>query len=98
MSGVIDNIPFAAAMLPVVRYLSTTVPGMSGGVLYYSLALGADLGGNSSLIASSANLVVAGISERAGYRITFRKFISIGLPATLITTAVGTIWLLIHFF
>jgi Na+/H+ antiporter NhaD/arsenite permease-like protein len=98
LSGVIDNIPFAAAMLPVVRYLSVTVPGMEGGVLFYSLALGADLGGNSSLIASSANLVVAGISERAGYRITFRKFVAIGLPATLITTAVGTVWLLIHFF
>jgi Na+/H+ antiporter NhaD/arsenite permease-like protein len=98
LSGIIDNIPFAAAMLPVVRYLSATLPEVSGGVLYYALALGADLGGNSSLIASSANLVVAGISERAGYRITFRKFVSIGLPATLITTAVGTIWLLFHFF
>jgi Na+/H+ antiporter NhaD/arsenite permease-like protein len=85
-------------MLPVVRYLTATLPGISGNALYFSLALGADLGGNSSLIASSANLVVAGISERAGYRITFRKFVEIGLPATLITTAVGTIWLLIHFF
>lgn len=98
MSGVIDNIPFAAAMLPVVRFLSTTVPGIDNDALYYTLALGADLGGNSSLIASSANLVVAGIADRAGYPITFRKFLAIGLPATLITVTLGSLWLYIRFF
>lgn len=97
LSGVIDNIPFAAAMLPVVKFLSRTVPDINGSALYYALALGADLGGNTTLIASSSNLVVAGIAERAGYPISFRRFISVGLPATIITVALGCIWLLIRF-
>lgn len=96
-SGVIDNIPFAAAMLPVGRALSRSVPGLAGNALYYALALGSDLGGNSSLIASSANLVVAGITERAGYPITFMKFLRIGLPATLVTVTLGSVWLILRF-
>lgn len=95
ISGIVDNIPFAAAMLPVVGYLTRTVPGAQSNVLFFALAIGANLGGNSSLIGSSANLVVAGIAERAGYRITFRSFLKVGIPTTLITTAIGTIWLLI---
>ena len=98
LSGVIANIPFAAAMLPVVRFLTAATPGIDGNALYYTLALGADMGGNSSLIASSANLIVAGITERAGYPLTFMKFLSAGLPATIITTALGMLWLLIRFF
>lgn len=97
VSGVVDNIPFAAAMLPVVRFLTRTIPGAESNALYYGLAIGADLGGNSSLIGSSANLVVAGITERAGYKITFRKFLQVGIPATAITAAVGCLWLIIHF-
>jgi len=97
VSGMVDNIPFAAAMLPVVKFLTRTIPGAENHSLYYGLAIGADLGGNSSLIGSSANLVVAGITERAGYKITFRKFLHIGLPATAITTAIGCLWLIIHF-
>jgi Na+/H+ antiporter NhaD/arsenite permease-like protein len=97
LSGVIDNIPFAAAMLPVVKFLTRTIPGAQNHALYYGLAIGADLGGNSSLIGSSANLVVAGITERAGYKISFRRFLQVGLPATLITTAIGCLWLIIHF-
>jgi Na+/H+ antiporter NhaD/arsenite permease-like protein len=97
LSGVVDNVPLAAAMLPVVRFMTHMIPGADGNVLYYGLAIGADLGGNASLIAASPNLVVAGITERAGYRLSFRKFMAIGLPATLLTTALGSLWLLIRF-
>jgi Na+/H+ antiporter NhaD/arsenite permease-like protein len=97
VSGVVDNIPFAAAMLPVVKLLARTVPGAESKVLYYALSTGANLGGNSTLIGSSANLVVAGVTERAGYKITFRKFMQVGLPATAITTAIGCLWLIIRF-
>ncbi len=97
LSGVIDNIPFTAVMLPAVDYLARTVPGAAGSALYFALALGAATGGNITLIASSPNLVVAGISERAGYPLTFLEFLKIGVPATLITTAVGAVWLLIRF-
>jgi Na+/H+ antiporter NhaD/arsenite permease-like protein len=97
LSGVIDNIPFTAAMLPVVGYLTQTIPGAESGVLWFGLSIGAAMGGNSTLIGSSPNLVTAGISERAGYRITYRGFLVIGLPATIITVLIGTVWLLIRF-
>ncbi len=97
LSGVVDNIPFAAAMLPVVKFLTSTVPGASNQALYYSLSVGAAMGGNSTLIGASANLVTAGIAERAGYRITYVEFIKVGMPAMILTVAVGVAWLLIKF-
>jgi Na+/H+ antiporter NhaD/arsenite permease-like protein len=97
LSGVIDNIPFTATMLPVVGYLSRTIPGAENDVLWYALSIGAAMGGNSTLIGASPNLVTAGISERAGYRITYMGFLKVGLPATLLTVAVGTVWLFIRF-
>ncbi|TKJ30402.1 MAG: citrate transporter [Chloroflexi bacterium B3_Chlor] len=97
MSGLIDNIPFTAAMLPVVGFLSKTIPGASNKALFYGLSVGAAMGGNSTLIGASANMVTAGITERAGYRISYMRFLKIGLPATIITVAMGTIWLLIRF-
>lgn len=97
LSGVIANIPFTAAMLPVVGFLSRVVPGAEGKVLFYGLSVGSAMGGNSSLIGASANLVTAGIAERAGYPITYAKFLKIGFPATIITVAAGTLWLFIRF-
>ena len=97
MSGLIDNIPFTAAMLPVVGFLTRTIPGASNKVLFYGLSVGAAMGGNSTLIGASANMVTAGITERAGYPISYMRFLKIGLPATIITVAMGTIWLLIRF-
>ncbi len=97
LSGVIDNIPFAATMLPVIAYLTRTIPGAENDVLWYALSIGAAMGGNSTLIGASPNLVTAGIAERAGFRITYLQFLKVGLPATLLTVAVGTVWLLIRF-
>lgn len=54
------------------------------------------MGGNGLLVGSSANLVVAGIAERAGYRLTFRRFFEAGFPALLITTAIGCGWLFLQ--
>ena len=96
-SGLIENIPFAAAMLPVVRYLARAIPGADAVMMYYGLSIGAGMGGNSSLIGSSPNLVTAGISERAGFPIRFVDFLIVGLPATVITVGLGLLWLFIHF-
>jgi len=97
LSGIIANIPFTAAMLPVVGFLTRTVPGASNQVLFYGLSIGSAMGGNSSLIGASANLVTAGIAERAGYRINYVEFIKVGLPATILTVAAGVVWLFIRF-
>lgn len=97
LSTVVASIPFTAAMLPVVGFLSGVVPGAHSRVLFYALSVGASLGGNGSLIGSSSNLVTAGIAERAGYPISYKAFLKVGLPALLVTTAVGTLWLFIRF-
>jgi Na+/H+ antiporter NhaD/arsenite permease-like protein len=65
--------------------------------LWYGLSIGAAMGGNSTLIGASPNLVTAGISERAGYPISYRKFLVIGFPAMIITVLIGTAWLFIRF-
>jgi Na+/H+ antiporter NhaD/arsenite permease-like protein len=97
LSGVIDNIPFTATMLPVVDFLTRTIPGAGSNVLWYGLSIGSAMGGNSTLIGSSPNLVTAGISERAGYKISYMDWLKVGLPVMLITVTVGTIWLIIRF-
>jgi Na+/H+ antiporter NhaD/arsenite permease-like protein len=96
-SGVIDNIPFAAALLPVVGYLTNSLPGGSSKVLFYGLSVGSNLGGNSTLIGSAPNMVTAGILENAGYPVSYITFLKLGVPATIITVATATIWLLIRF-
>lgn len=96
-STVVANIPFTAAMLPVVGFLSSTVPGADNKVLFFCLSIGSAMGGNGSLIGASANMITAGISERAGYPISYVYFLKKGFPALLITVGLAAIWLLIHF-
>jgi len=97
LSTVIANIPFTAAMLPVIGYLTATIPGADSKVLFYCLSVGSAMGGNGSLIGASANMVTSGIAERAGYPITYMYFLKKGFPALLITVGLATVWLFIHF-
>ena len=93
-SAIVDNIPFTATMLPVVAYLTQTIP-HAGNTLWWALALGACLGGNGTLIGASANVVTAGLAERAGYPITFKYFLKIGGPAMIVSVIISMVWLLI---
>ncbi len=93
-SAFVDNIPFTATMLPVVAYLSATVPN-AGNTLWWALSLGACLGGNGTLIGASANVVTAGFAERSGFPMTFNNFIKVGMPVMIISVAIATVWLLI---
>lgn len=97
LSGVIDNIPFTAAMLPVADYLTKAVPGGESGLFFWALALGAGFGGNASLIGAAPNLIAAGIAERAGFPVTYLRFLVDGLPVTIISVAIATLWLLVRF-
>jgi Na+/H+ antiporter NhaD/arsenite permease-like protein len=97
LSTVVANIPFTAAMLPVVGYLTGTVPGAQNKVLYYCLSVGSAMGGNGSLIGASANMVTAGIAERAGFPVSYGYFLKKGVPALLITVALAVLWLLLRF-
>jgi Na+/H+ antiporter NhaD/arsenite permease-like protein len=97
LSIAIANIPLTASMLPIVRFLSRTIPAAHNQVLYYALSMGAAMGGNGLLIGAEANLVTAGITQQAGTPISFKEFLKIGLPVTYITLAAGFLWLLLRF-
>jgi Na+/H+ antiporter NhaD/arsenite permease-like protein len=86
-SGIVDNIPFTAAMLPVVEQLQEGSPGDDA--YWWALSIGACFGGNATLIAAAANVAAAGMSERAGRKIGFMEFLRIGLPATLLSLVIG---------
>jgi Na+/H+ antiporter NhaD/arsenite permease-like protein len=94
LSGVIDNIPYTATMIPVVADLQAS-GGHESDVLWWALAIGADLGGNATIIGASANVILASMAEREGHPISFGAFLRYGLPVTLGTVLISTayIWL-----
>jgi len=96
LSAVIDNIPYVATMSPIVAEMvdASGGPGQAD-VLWWSLALGADLGGNATAVGASANVVVIGLAERAGQRISFWEFTKYGLVVTAVTVTIsaGYLWL-----
>jgi Na+/H+ antiporter NhaD/arsenite permease-like protein len=96
-SAFIDNIPFTATMLPIVAFLNQTIPGAESGVLWWSLALGACLGGNGTMIGASANVVTVGMMEKAGYQISFLSYIKACFVPMLITVTLCMIYLLVAY-
>lgn len=99
VSTAIDNIPFVTTMIPLVESMETSLGGAEAvEPVWWSLALGACLGGNGSLIGAAANVMVAGLSERAGYPLSFLGFIKIGLPVMLVTVAIANAYLYLRFF
>ncbi|WP_117213517.1 SLC13 family permease [Allorhizocola rhizosphaerae] len=97
-SAIVDNIPYVATMSPIVGELVSGFPGGEGRVLWWSLALGADLGGNATAIGASANVVILGMAERAGKRISFWQFTKYGLVVTVITIAICVPYLWLRYF
>ncbi|RKZ99251.1 MAG: hypothetical protein DRQ43_00135 [Gammaproteobacteria bacterium] len=92
-SAIVDNIPFVATMIPIIKSMAPTFGGADQLMpLWWSLALGACLGGNGSLVGASANLIVAGFAERAGYRIHFLKFMLIAFPLMLVSIVIASIY------
>jgi len=94
-SAFIDNIPFTATMLPIVAYLNTVIPGAESGILWWSLALGACLGGNGTMIGASANVVTVGLAESMGHHISFMTYMRMAWWPMMITCALSMAWLLI---
>jgi Na+/H+ antiporter NhaD/arsenite permease-like protein len=93
-SGIVDNIPFTATMIPVVEELQ----GGSGDDAYWwALALGACFGGNFTLVAAAANVAAAGMAERSGRPIRFVEFLKVGVPATLVSLVIATAYILLRY-
>ncbi|MDF2703958.1 MAG: Citrate transporter, partial [Rubrobacteraceae bacterium] len=99
-SGIVDNIPFTATMIPVIQDLAEAedLSEAETQPLWWALALGADFGGNLTLIGASANVVVAGMSERAGEKISFLKFMAYGIPVTLVSLAIATVYVVARYY
>src|SRR5918993_2369362 len=99
-SGIVDNIPFTATMIPVIQDLAEA-EGLSEAqtrALWWSLALGADYGGKLNLIGASWNVGVAGMGERAGRRISFLKFMLYSIPVTLVSLTIATVYVLLRYY
>ena len=99
-SAFVDNIPFTATMIPLIEVLNQnpTIAAEFNNIvspLWWALSLGAGLGGNGTLIGSSAGVIAIGLSEKYGYRITFMQFFKVGFPFMIITVAAGCVVLMI---
>lgn len=92
-SAVVDNIPFVATMIPMIKAMGPDLGGDQALMpLWWCLSLGACFGGNGSLVGASANLIVAGFAERAGERISFMRFLKFGFPLMLVTMLVASVY------
>lgn len=99
VSGVIDNVPYVATMTPIVSHLATTIPGQTHhNALWWSLALGGDLGGNLTAVGSTANIVMVGIALRSGNPISFWEFTRKGVLVTVLSTTLCALYLWLRYF
>ncbi len=95
-SAFLDNIPFVATMIPLIMNMQD-VGGMDVWPLWWALALGACLGGNGTIIGASANVVAAGMSDAAGYKITFVGYMKVAFPLMLLTIVICTGYMFIRY-
>ena len=98
LSGVVDNIPYVATMAPITADLVRDMGGAGDHVMWWALALGADLGGNATAIGASANVVVLGIAERNRQPISFWQFTKYGLVVTAVTVAISLVYVWLRYF
>lgn len=92
-SAVVDNIPFTAAMIPVVDSLG----GMGDDAYWWALSLGACFGGNATIVAAAANVAASGMASRAGQPIGFMTFMKYGLPATAVSLVFATLYVMVRY-
>ena len=99
LSAVVDNIPFVATMIPLIKTLAPHFGGAAAiQPVWWSLALGACLGGNGTLVGASPNLVAAGLAEKAGVEFSFWKFTALAFPMMLASIALCQLYILWRYF
>ena len=98
LSGFVDNIPYTAAMLPVVETMNENLAASAPpNVLWWALAIGADMGGNLTIVAASANVLMASLAARSGYPISFAQFFRYGSLTTVGTMLIATAYLSLRY-
>jgi len=99
LSAIIDNIPFVATMIPLIKNMAASYGGADKiEPLWWSLSLGACLGGNGTLIGASANLTVAGIAERNGIPFRFLTYTMYAFPMMLVSIVISHVYLWWRYF
>ena len=99
VSSAIDNIPFVATMIPMIKSMEAELGGREAMMpVWWALSLGACFGGNGTLIGASANVIVAGLAQRHGNHISFIRFLKWSIPVMLISVAISCAWLYIQYF
>ncbi|GBE57112.1 citrate transporter [bacterium BMS3Abin01] len=107
-SSIVDNIPYVATMNPLIIDMAGRLwPELSGTALlhnpelmpvWWSLALGACLGGNGTIIGASANVIVAGVSEKNGRPISFLRFAAFGIPVMIVSVLISTVYVWLRYY
>lgn len=95
-SAFLDNIPFVATMIPLIKSLGV-ISSMNLTPLWWALALGACLGGNGTLVGSSTNVIVGGMLEKQGYKLSFGSYMKIGFPLMIVSIIISTLYLKIFY-
>ena len=99
VSSAIDNIPFVATMIPMIKSMEADLGGREAMMpVWWALSLGACFGGNGTLIGASANVIVAGMAQRAGHHINFIRFLKWSIPVMLISVGIACLYLYIQYF
>src|SRR3970040_738540 len=94
-SGIVDNIPYTATLIPVVQQLGAR--GVELDPLWWSLALGADLGGNSTIIGASANVITVSLAARSGHEIRFGAFLRYGIATVVLSLAIASLYVWVRY-
>ena len=97
-SAFVDNIPFAATMVPVIKSLAATTPGAELATLAYSLSVGTDIGGSATPIGASANVVGTSVVSKAGHPVGWGKYCKSAIPATAIVLIISMVVIKLRYF
>lgn len=97
-SAFVDNIPFAATMVPVIKTLAATTPCADLSVLAYALSIGTDIGGSATPIGASANVVGTSVISKAGHPVGWGKYCKSAIPATAIVLTIAMIVIKLRYF
>ncbi|MDD6919656.1 MAG: ArsB/NhaD family transporter [Eubacteriales bacterium] len=94
-SSILDNIPFVATLIPMITAMEAA--GVNVTSFWWAISLGACLGGNGTLVGASANVIIAGVSNRYGHEISFRDFTKVGFPVMVVSIMISTAYLLLFY-
>lgn len=96
-SAFVDNIPFAATMVPIISNLATTCQGIDLHTLAWALSIGTDIGGSATPIGASANVVGTSVAAKEGYPVSWKRYCTKLVPATVIVLLISTVWIFVRY-